>query len=123
MQAGHTGEGERAVRERIASGIYGTKKIRYVDEWLRQKEEEKKDANIAREELRDNELITIAREANDIAMQARDEAESANSIAESALSETKKSTQTALSAKNAAWVAAIAAITSVILAAIAIYLN
>ncbi len=115
--------GEKEVREKIPSGVYGTKKLPFVKEWLRQQDELKEESRFSRIEEREEELLSIAREANEIAILARDEANSANSIAESALLEARESNQTARSAKNAAWSAAIAAIISAIFAAIVIYLK
>ena len=123
--------GEKEVRSKINSGQWADKrKIAHAQEWLRLQTESKKESRLARVEGREEEALSIARdalvvakEANEIASSAKDAARDANMIADSALREARESNITARKAKNAAWAAAIAAIISSICAAIAIYLK
>jgi hypothetical protein len=58
-----TQTGEKAVRENLAQKIYGTNKIALVQEWLNQLESSRSEEVLERKEHREEEGLSIAREA------------------------------------------------------------
>ena len=63
--------GERLVRENLAQSLYRTEKQPLAEEWLRQKQDarieasnQRSEAALARAELRDEEGLSLARDAN-----------------------------------------------------------
>lgn len=58
---------ELSARERLAAGKYNTWQSGVVEEWLRRKSEERQSAFEARLEAREEETLSIAKEANAIA--------------------------------------------------------
>ena len=86
--------GEAKVREHLNSNLWDQPKRKHAEEWLRQLEAAHDEDILSRQEDRELESITIAREANSIALSARDDARSA---------------------KKAAWIAAIMAIIATII--------
>lgn len=96
-------DNELVVRERLAAGRYNTRRSALAQEWLRRRERARDEASASRGEAREEDAISIARDANIIALAAAVSASDANDIARSA----KKY---ALIAAIAAIVAAIAAI-------------
>lgn len=105
--------GEKAVREKLAQKVYGIKKIPLIQEWLHQLESSRSDEILDRQEERDKEANTLAREDNAIANNALAEARSANSIAKEALRIARHERTMTIIAAIAAIVAAIAAIIDV----------
>lgn len=73
---------ESDVRERLARGAYNSQKASLANEWLRRREEARALEAAARAEAREDEAVSIAREANRIS-------EHANLISERALSKAK----------------------------------
>ena len=95
-------DNELVVRERLAAGRYNTRRSALAQEWLRRREHAKAEAAATRGEAREEDAITIARDANTIALAAAVSASDANDIARSA--------------RKTAWIAAIAAIVAAIAA-------
>ena len=120
--------GKKQVRENLNQGLYSSSKINLINEWLLQQSESKEESRFARKEERDEETLSIARDANDIAKSARNAAFEANSIANSALEEARTSNllaseanKAAKTAKMAAIIAATGAIISAICAIVSIF--
>lgn len=94
---------EAAVRIAIASNHYSPDTIGIAQEWLRRREEARSSASAAKRDSREEETLSVAKDANTIALAAAVSAADANDIARSAR-------KIALIAAIAAIVAAIAAI-------------
>lgn len=61
---------EKAVRVAIASGHYSPDTVGTAREWLRHKEEERSSSLMAKRDAREEETLSIAKEANSIAARA-----------------------------------------------------
>jgi hypothetical protein len=62
---------ELSVRSRLAAGKFNTWESGVVEEWLRRKSDDRQAAAEVRAEAREEETLSIAREANRIASEAR----------------------------------------------------
>lgn len=62
--------GETEVRERLAHKKYAERNLSFVQEWLRRKDQEREDKRSAKRDAREEETLSIAKEANRIASEA-----------------------------------------------------
>lgn len=97
--------GESEVRAKLLQRVWNTPRKEWAAEWLEFEEKKRASASAARAEAREEDAITIAREANTIALAAAVSASDANDIARSA--------------RKISFIAAIAAIVAAIAAVIA----
>lgn len=70
--------GEQAVRDKRAANLFASKKLGQIDEWLKRKDQDRRD-------LSQSEQIEIARSAKDAAWEAARAAKTANTRATIAL--------------------------------------
>ncbi len=79
--------GEKIVRERLASGVYGRTgtKLNQVEEWIRQQDQSRNDSSNREQIAIAREAADAARAAADAARDAADEAKKANTIAKIAM--------------------------------------
>ena len=73
--------GEEEVRKKLVHGAYNEKKRRIAEDWLAQKDQERQDKALERQELREHEALALARQANEYAAEANEHADNANRIA------------------------------------------
>ena len=71
MQQLEAHDNELEVREHIANGTYNTQSLAIAQEWLRRKEEARSATSSAKRDAREEEILSIAKEANRIASEAR----------------------------------------------------
>lgn len=107
---------ELEVRERLAAGRYNSRRAALAEEWLRRREDERQAKATARAEALEEESLSVAREANDIARAASFAASAAASSASEANAIARLNSRTAKRAEIIAAVAAIAAIVAAIAA-------
>lgn len=75
-------KGEEAVRVDLAKGVYASgNSSQLVHEWLSSKERARESASSAKRDAREEETLSIAREANSIAREALHNSRCANHIA------------------------------------------
>jgi CHASE3 domain sensor protein len=103
--------GESNVSSKLSQGVWSSQRKKWASDWLQSKASFRRDA-------REEETLSIAREANELARAANTSASEANRIASDALIESRSSAESARKqARWAMWAAIIATI-AIIIAAI-----
>lgn len=107
---------ENAVRMRLAHNQYSPPDIPIVEEWLRRKEVMRDELAFSKRDARDEETLSVAKDANSIALAASYSATAAAAAASEANVIARSNRRIAITAAVIAAIAAIAAIVAAIAA-------
>lgn len=97
-----------SVREALAAGRYNSRRAPLAEEWLRQREDARQAEATSRAEAREDEMLAVAREANEIARSASFAATAAAAAASEANEIARSNRRIAIAAVIIAMAAAIA---------------
>lgn len=111
---------EVGVRNTLAAGRYSAQHASVAQEWLRQKEDMRRSEADARSDTREETILSVAREANDIARSASFAATAAAVSASEANAIARSNSRTAKRAEIIAAIAAVAAIVAAIAAVVGV---